>query len=444
MKSRSESEVYILVPPPRSRLSIHTTKCQTTKYQTTASNNFYHTETIARNCNALLYKISAPQKNQTKQTDELNLPEVLLARLESRIPNFYQTETTARDSNPLRKSNSISVPQKNQTNQTNELDLQEVPLSRPKSRIHNTKSETTASNNFYQTEITARDCKPLRKPTSISAPQKNYIYAKQKSKAESSRAIRGLQSVIFFYLSCAPCISSRALKQRKRDAERDRKDKAEALAHTPETYQHPSPSATNPYWAAEIAAGPTPNLGKGRKKKAQTNTNSPRKGNGGAAPQSNNSSPSASSTNIAQLDGRNDSKFSVGPRQRVDEEDCIGNGPTRPPKAYTKERYDDYTNPPINDMHPATVTKFTRDEVAWLMEPPPTADVMMGKARPQGTRSNSITSRPSMQPIREQTEMTDVTLPSAVHRINNTDELGEWVHQHTKRTGITHRWSMEI
>ncbi|KAK0774537.1 hypothetical protein LTR75_016839 [Friedmanniomyces endolithicus] len=227
---------------------------------------------------------------------------------------------------------------------------------------------------------------------------------------------RGIQSVIFFYLSCAPCSDARYRKRRKQEAQRDRLDKADSEAQMPNLYRHPSPSSTNPHWQAEIALGPVP-TSRGGKRKA-TPSSDHQRGNGGlktSGTTSSDGSEVASSTNVGRLrtpDERNDSKYSFGQHQRRDEDQWYstagetplrsfmdGSMPSRPAKAHTKtsSSYLASGNPPINDWHPATVTKVSsREDVAWMLQPPPIAEVMSGKASAYGSRTNSTRSRPSV------------------------------------------------
>ncbi|KAK1056723.1 hypothetical protein LTR74_014719 [Friedmanniomyces endolithicus] len=210
---------------------------------------------------------------------------------------------------------------------------------------------------------------------------------------------RGIQSVIFFYLSCAPCSDARYRKRRKQEAQRDRLDKADFEAQMPNLYRHPSPSSTNPHWQAEIALGPVPTSRGGKRK--TTPSSDHQRGSGGlktSGTTSSDGSEVASSTNVGRPrtpDERNDSKYSFGQHQRRDEDQWYstagetplrsfmdGSMPSRPAKAHTKtsSSYLASGNPPINDWHPATVTKVSsREEVAWMLQPPPIAEVMSGK-----------------------------------------------------------------
>ena len=71
--------------------------------------------------------------------------------------------------------------------------------------------------------------------------------------------------------------------------------------------------------------------------------------------------------------------------------------PARPAKARTKNPtiYETPYNPTINDQHPATVTKVkSQDDIAWMLQPPPVADVMSGR-QPPPSRSGTTSSRRS-------------------------------------------------
>lgn len=216
---------------------------------------------------------------------------------------------------------------------------------------------------------------------------------------------RGAQSALFFYLSCAPCADARYRKKRKKQAIRDRADKAAIEEEMGTLYRQPSPAATNPHWNAEIAMGPAMTT-RGKKK---TNTGESQRGMKGSAVQSSNASKIASSVDLPS-----DSKVHIKPYQREDDElwgsaanepplrsylDGSHSGePVQPLRARTKDSssYQSYRNPQVSDMLPAIVTKVdSREDVAWMLQPPPVADVMSGKQRPPRSRSGSGNSRPS-------------------------------------------------
>nr|POE54910.1 hypothetical protein CFP56_64583 [Quercus suber] len=232
---------------------------------------------------------------------------------------------------------------------------------------------------------------------------------------------RGIQSALFYYLSCAPCADARYRKKRKEEAVQDRADWEELEAQMPNLYRHPSPSSTNPYWQAEIAMGPSLSRGK-RKTRAQDSE----KGLKMSATQSSHGSTLPSSVDLPQdqrsWDDRSESGGKLKRYQREDEqlwgstlsepplknhlcdESLVPKEPTRPLKAKIKgpssssssSTYKEYRNPQVNELHPAIATRVaTRAEVAWMLQPPPIAEVMNGKERNRRSRSSSGVSRPS-------------------------------------------------
>lgn len=233
---------------------------------------------------------------------------------------------------------------------------------------------------------------------------------------------RGIQSAIFYYLSCTPCAEMRVRKKRKQEAERDRVNRAELEARMPGLYRQPEPSATNPYWQAEIEAGPIPM--RTRKKTVE-----------GKALASSTKSNIASSISVNAVDGnmeRTDSaKSGLGPHQRDDEvlwgapipEDDPDLLPVQPPKARLadppRSSYGHSSNAAINDMHPPTTRKVrSKDEVMWMLQPPPIPEVMSGKSAAV-TRSNSGASRPSTMSSTRMSTRTNSTRA----RGNSTDTV---------------------
>ena len=220
---------------------------------------------------------------------------------------------------------------------------------------------------------------------------------------------RGIQSVLFFYLSCAPCTEVRYRKKRKEEAQRARAEREALEAEAPDEYRHPSPSSTNPFWQTEIALGPTLLTHDGKRKPAsQVDLHRTTK------PASRLSSNTSRMTSSVDLPGRvgsedgNDERWNYKLYQRQDEElwgsssnfdgSQYGDTLRRPPTARTKDsarsNFQSFRNPPVNDQHPAIVTRVTsREEVMWMMQPPPVAEVMNGKERASRSRSDSGNSR---------------------------------------------------
>ncbi|EME87430.1 uncharacterized protein MYCFIDRAFT_75287 [Pseudocercospora fijiensis CIRAD86] len=231
---------------------------------------------------------------------------------------------------------------------------------------------------------------------------------------------RGIQSAIFYYLSCAPCADARVKKRRKREAAESRRDRLALEQDEKNVYVHPGEaSTTNPNWQSEIELGPH-----GRRKK-KTGNSSQR----GLAPSrtSNNGSTKTSSVDLPQRLGSQDSRWNHRVYQREDEElwgsssnmgaSLYAGSLRRPERAKTADSsrsngssYYASRNPPVNDMHPATVTKIaSREEVMWMMQPLPVAEVMNGKERAPRSRSDSGGSRmsPSRRPSSESRSRSD-------------------------------------
>ncbi|RMZ00340.1 hypothetical protein D0864_02491 [Hortaea werneckii] len=231
---------------------------------------------------------------------------------------------------------------------------------------------------------------------------------------------RGLQSAIFYYVSCAPCAEASYRKKRKRDAIRGRAERVELEREMgARLYRHPSPSSTNPHWATEIANGPTMTRGK-RKGHATGQQDDSLKSRDSGGTQS---TAGASRSNLAssvdllpKAESRSGSQLKINPSQREDEELWGSSGsdpplrshldgpsathaPMRPPAVRTKDSssssvYHCYRNPPVNEKHPAIARKVhSREEVAWMLQPPPSPDVMKGKVQPRKPGSGSAGSK---------------------------------------------------
>lgn len=221
---------------------------------------------------------------------------------------------------------------------------------------------------------------------------------------------RGIQSAIFYYLSCAPCADARYRRKRKQEAALSRAERLALEEEESNVYRHPGePSSTNPHWQSEIALGPT--LASRGKRKGNNGTGSKRVLQPGRF--GSDASNVASSVDLPHRTASNDSRWNYRPYQREDDDlgRSISNldgsqysgNPRKPERAKTADSskstgssYCSTRNPPINDMHPATVTKVTsREDVMWMMQPLPVADVMNGKERVSRSRSDSGGSRMS-------------------------------------------------
>ncbi|KFX90055.1 hypothetical protein O988_08360, partial [Pseudogymnoascus sp. VKM F-3808] len=68
----------------------------------------------------------------------------------------------------------------------------------------------------------------------------------------------GIQSVVFYVLSCSACSKISHRQKAKSEAKRERAEKKKLETDQPGLYHHPSPFNTNPYWDEEITLGPGP------------------------------------------------------------------------------------------------------------------------------------------------------------------------------------------
>ncbi|KAI9874231.1 MAG: hypothetical protein M1830_010041, partial [Pleopsidium flavum] len=228
--------------------------------------------------------------------------------------------------------------------------------------------------------------------------------------------LKGIQSAVFYYVSCAPCTKLTYRRKRKAEATRARQDKVALQEEQLGLYPHPSPFSTNIYWHEEMVLGPGPPLKKGGKDKG-SRTGSKRELTTGG--QGSSMGSSADTTIVAEggspetggsrfnRDGWNTKRYQredeilwgydISDSGGFDDLDGKGQGPSiglsgmsRSGKAST-ERYYVARNPAVNDLHPPVVsTQPThKSETRWMLQPPPSAKIMEGKERANRSRSGS-------------------------------------------------------
>ncbi|RYP76371.1 hypothetical protein DL771_001810 [Monosporascus sp. 5C6A] len=243
-----------------------------------------------------------------------------------------------------------------------------------------------------------------------------------------------LQSAIFYLAACTPCRQARHHQKSLERAKEERKEKERLRAEHPETYQHPDPFNTNPYWSEEIMMGP-----RIQARKYNSSKNTSQRGLNSAG----NDQPSVAGSSMAVGSTNPESSPTAVPEdstlsqttsisedwnkkryQREDEElwghefsraghrlmDAIkqaGSSAHRrieaslgvEPRPVTDEdRYQFYfapKNPPVNDYHPPIVRQrpIHQDGHKWMLQPPPAAKIMEGKA--PVSRSGSMASHVS-------------------------------------------------
>lgn len=221
-----------------------------------------------------------------------------------------------------------------------------------------------------------------------------------------------LQSVLYYVVACSPCRQCAYRRRRKREAalaKRQRKNELET--DEPGLYRHPSPFSTNIYWREELALGPGPPQKKSSKESKGNNYQQQQRrlitaGTGSSLGSATSHGDGSASTmtmvgggggsslertsvqdryherhqredevlwgygGYAHLEGRPDSVRGVGGKARA-------RGTTSPEAYHHVKR-----NPPVNELHPPIVSTqpTTRSESRWMLQPPPSARVMSGKA----------------------------------------------------------------
>lgn len=218
--------------------------------------------------------------------------------------------------------------------------------------------------------------------------------------------MRGVQSAVFHYASCAPCTGYTDGRKRRKAAKLARKAREKLELEQPDAYHHPEPTGTNIYWGEEIAMGPGPPPRRARR--GNTGTGSSR-GIPTRGTQSSVLSKGGSSTDVEQggnmrlsEDTLDDETWNHKRYQREDE-DLWGHEETAIPLEHTMtgssvggagfqirrpgtSRSGSYYTaraPPVNDLHPPVVSLPSPDPAdnRWMLQPPPKASVMAGKER---------------------------------------------------------------
>ena len=80
-----------------------------------------------------------------------------------------------------------------------------------------------------------------------------------------------VQSAVFYFMACTPCMSARNRYRTKKQFDKERKERAALEIDEPQQYRHPSPFNMNPYWEEEMRMGPSlPKKGRsGRQQRQQ-------------------------------------------------------------------------------------------------------------------------------------------------------------------------------
>lgn len=214
--------------------------------------------------------------------------------------------------------------------------------------------------------------------------------------------LRGVQSAIFHYASCAPCTGWADGRKRRRAAKAARKIKDKLHLEDPNAYQHPPPTGTNPYWDEEIRIGPGPPPRRARKTNTN-NTESTRRINTAGTQHSASADGDHDADRLRLSDDTTDDETWNHKRYQREDEDLwgidepgiplhhvasgssvgvTGYSSTRPPTSRSGSYYS-VRAPPVNDLHPPVVSIPSPDPAdnRWMLQPPPKASVMAGRER---------------------------------------------------------------
>ncbi|KAF1965348.1 hypothetical protein BU23DRAFT_489751 [Bimuria novae-zelandiae CBS 107.79] len=214
--------------------------------------------------------------------------------------------------------------------------------------------------------------------------------------------MRGVQSALFHYASCAPCTGYMYKKQRQKQAKKARKARVKLQEEQPELYHHPEPTGTNPYWQEEITIGPGPPPRRARRSNTNCTKASTKAGTQGSAISQGGSSIDVRHSEEVRLsnDTLDDENWNRKRYQREDEDlwgfsDALAPlhsnvsgssvgvaGITRPSTSRSGSYYSARA-PPVNDLHPPVVSLPSPHpyDNQWMLQPPPKASVMSGKER---------------------------------------------------------------
>ncbi|KAL6710085.1 hypothetical protein ACN47E_009876 [Coniothyrium glycines] len=217
--------------------------------------------------------------------------------------------------------------------------------------------------------------------------------------------MRGVQSAVFHYASCAPCTGYADGRRRRKAAKLARKARERLELEQPEAYHHPEPTGTNPYWDEEIAIGPGPPPRRARRTNGGSTRNVTTAGTQGSAiSKAESSFDGEGGINVRLSDDTlgNDHNWNRRRYQREDEHlwghdetptslEHTSSGSSAGMAGFSQRRpgtsrsgsYYSARAPPVNDLHPPVVSLPSPDPAdnRWMLQPPPKASVMAGKER---------------------------------------------------------------
>ncbi|CAI7573718.1 unnamed protein product [Penicillium glandicola] len=191
---------------------------------------------------------------------------------------------------------------------------------------------------------------------------------------------RGAQSAVFYYVTCTPCAENLDRRKRRKDASRVQREKEkerrsnEVVTDQPRPFAQPTPFS----WREELSLGPGPPPRRGGRNIQRTDSWN--------TDQSSQLKKDKSGGLMQPLG----EKWKSMRYQREDEPlwgqqevrgSSIGfSGRGRADPNETSKYYIPCV-PPVNDLHPPIVSgPCSRADTRWMLQPPPSARVMAGKA----------------------------------------------------------------
>jgi hypothetical protein len=234
---------------------------------------------------------------------------------------------------------------------------------------------------------------------------------------------RGVQSAIFYYVSCSPCLDRKYKKQRKREA----KNATQELVTTePGAIRQPTAFQTNEQWAEELILGPGPpkpwkpdEILARVKQKFQTPPDAPPRPSIDrrisnpfeTVKESLKNTLHPDKWNWKRYDREDEMLWGWGDKvtKMLDKVTFHHEEPTGRKRAHTDDSDRDYTRgriPDVNDLHPPVASRLpaTREEAAWMILPPPSRAVMEGKQRPGDDTNHRKPLCVIGRPMREEVE----------------------------------------
>jgi hypothetical protein len=195
---------------------------------------------------------------------------------------------------------------------------------------------------------------------------------------------RGAQSAVFYYATCTPCAENLDRRKRRKDAARVQREKEkertdnEIVTDQPRPFPQPTPFSTNVGWREEISLGPGPPARRGGRNVQRTDSWNTDQGSQLKKDKSGGLMHPLGEKWKSMRYQREDEPLWGQQEVRGSSIGFSGRGRADPNET---SKYYIPRVPPVNDLHPPIVSGPTsRADTRWMLQPPPSARVMAGKA----------------------------------------------------------------